>query len=109
LLHYLAEKHDVVLFLQGNAATELRCGGKFQSALRRRLFLSTMPKRHQNRTAITKVVAINFRGAVFCNSQRTLVWKTEVAKTIVNANNMRLVITEQENKTSAIKNNATDN
>jgi len=44
LLHYLAEKHDVVLFLQGNAATELRCGGKFQSALRRRLFLSTMPK-----------------------------------------------------------------
>jgi len=33
-----------VMFLQGNAATELRCSGKFQSALRRRLFLSTMPK-----------------------------------------------------------------
>jgi len=36
-------------------------------------------KSHQNRTAITKVVVINFRGAVFCNSQRTSVWKTEVA------------------------------
>jgi len=27
-------------------------------------------KSHQNRTAITNVVAINFRGAVFCNSLR---------------------------------------
>ena len=35
-------------------------------------------KSHQNRTAITNVVAINFRGAVFCNSLRrpTSVWKT---------------------------------
>jgi len=64
-------------------------------------------KSHEYRTAITKVVAINFRGAVFCNSQCTSVWKTINHK--CQQHEISDYWAEQENKTSAIKNNATKN
>ena len=101
LLHYVAEKHNVRLFLQGNAATELRCGGKFQSALRRRLFLSQCRKSHQNRTAITKVVAMNFKVQFFCNSAY---FSLEDRSSLNNHKCQHYwsgEITEQENKTWA--------
>ena len=54
-------------------------------------------------TSLKVNVAINFRGAVFCNSQRL-----EDRSSVNNHKCQQHDITEQENKTSAIKNNVTE-
>ena len=61
-------------------------------------------KSHQNRTAITKVVAINFRGAVFL--ELTTYFSLEDRSSLNSHKCQQHEITEQENKTSAIKNKA---